>query len=106
MAVPDDLGDGPAVRPGYGLERPVGRIAQADEVGDIVIGRHAEDPACLFLVADPGVATADAEVGGGHHDRVRCLAEVVAIDLAGMVVLGLRDDQRNGRGRLARTVGV
>src|SRR5690242_152528 len=98
-AVVDDLAEGTAVRLGQGGQRPVGRVAQADQEGDVVAGRDAEDRAGPVLVADRGVAGAHAEVGRREHHGVGGLAQVVVVDQAGAVVVGLRDDDRDGGGR-------
>ena len=61
----DDLADRAAVGIGDRPQRPVRRVAHAEEEGDIVIAGHAQDLTGRILVADRGMAGADAEVGGG-----------------------------------------
>jgi hypothetical protein len=65
VTVPDDLVDGATIGLGDRPQRAVGRVPHAQQVGDVVIARHAEDLAGLVLVADRRVAGADAAVGGG-----------------------------------------
>jgi hypothetical protein len=48
----DDSIEWSAVRPGDGTERSVGGVSDTEQVGDDVVGRRAEDGACLVLVAD------------------------------------------------------
>jgi hypothetical protein len=61
----DDLADRAAVRLGDETQRAIGRVADAEQEGHVVIAGHAEDLAGLVLVADRGMAGADAEVGAG-----------------------------------------
>jgi aminoglycoside phosphotransferase (APT) family kinase protein len=96
VAAADDLVDGAAVRLGDGTQRTVRRVAQGDLEGDVVVVGHAEDLARRLLVADRGVTAADAEVRGGDHDGVRGLAQVVVADELAVLVVVLRDDQRDG----------
>jgi hypothetical protein len=63
-----------------------------------VIAGHAEDLAGPVLVADGGMAGADAEIGGGESHRVGGLPEVVVIEEPGAVVIGPGDRQREGGG--------
>src|SRR5580692_7814918 len=92
VAVTDDLVDGATVRLDDRPQRSVGRVPHAQQVGHIVIVGHAEDLAGLLLVADRGMAGADAEVGGGDHHGVGGLPEVVGIDQARVVVVDYGDD--------------
>jgi phytoene dehydrogenase-like protein len=98
VAVPDYLVERQATRLDDGLERTVGGVAHADQVGDVVVVGDAEDLAGLLLVADRGVAGADAQVRRGQHDRVGGLAEVVLVHHLGALVLGVREDERDRRG--------
>ena len=66
----DDLGQRAAGGRGDGPQRAVGRVAHAEKEGDVMIGRHAEDLAGPVLVADRGMACADAQVGSGKHHGV------------------------------------
>jgi hypothetical protein len=94
----NDLVGRAAVGIGDGPQRPVRRVAHAEEEGDIVIAGHAQDLTGRVLVADRGVGGADAEVGGGDGYGVGGLPEVVVVQEAGTVVFGPRQDQGDGRG--------
>src|SRR5271170_7693086 len=93
-AVVDDLSERAPAGRGDGPQRAIGRVAHAEKEGDVMIGGHAEDLAGKVLVADRGMAGADAQVGGGKHHGVGGLPEVVIVDEAGAVVVGLGDDER------------
>ena len=98
VAAVDDFGERAAVGGGDGLQRAIGGIADADQEGDVVISGDAEDLAGLVLVADRGMAGADAQVGRGERDGEGSLPEVVVVEETGAVVVGPGDDQRDGRG--------
>ena len=102
LAVVDDLAERAAVGLGDGAQRAIGGVAHAEEEGDVVVGGHAEDLAGLVLVADRGVAGADAEVGGGERHGVGGLPEVVVVDEAGAVVVGPRGRPARWRRPLRR----
>jgi len=106
VAVMDDLAGRAAVGIGDGPQRPVRRVAHAEEEGDIVIGGYAQDLAGRILVADRRVGGADAEVGGGDGYGVGGLAEVVVVEQAGTVVLGPRQHQGDRRGRAGDVAGA
>jgi succinate dehydrogenase/fumarate reductase flavoprotein subunit/HEAT repeat protein len=63
-AVMNDLAGRATVGIGDGPQRPARRVAHAEEEGDIVIAGRAQDLTGRTLVADRGMAGADAEVGG------------------------------------------
>jgi hypothetical protein len=88
-AVMNDLAGRAAVGIGDGPQRPVRRVAHAEEEGDIVIAGYAQDLTGRILVADRGMAGADAEVGGGDGHGVGGLPEVVVVEEAGTVALGM-----------------
>src|ERR1700760_1088340 len=81
-----------------GRRRAAVRIAEADQVRDLVVAGDAEDGPGLVLVTDGGVPAADAEVGRGQHDRVGRLAQVVLVDDPGPVVGRFGQDQGDGGG--------
>jgi hypothetical protein len=102
----DYLVERESVRLDDGLERAVGGVAHADQVGDVMVVGDAEDLAGLLLVADRGVAGADAEVSGGEHDRIGRLTEVVLVNHLAALVRGLREYQGDGRGRARDVPGA
>ena len=59
----DDIVEGSAAGSPDRGGRPVGRVAERDQVGDEVVGRVPQDVAGEVLVGDGGVAGSDAEVG-------------------------------------------
>ena len=106
VAAVQDLVEGPAVRLGDRAKRAIRGVADADQVGDVVVVGHAEDLAGGLLVAHRGVPRSDTEVRGGDHHRVRGLAQVVLADDPAVVVVVLRDDQREGGGRPGDVAGA
>src|SRR3954452_7147988 len=94
-----DVVEGAAVGVLHRAQRPVGGVAEAEQIGAEVAVGEAEDLARLVLVADRRVPGADAQVGrGDHHERGR-LAEVVGDALADLVVGRVLGDQGDGRRR-------
>jgi len=79
-------------------QRPVGRVAERDQQRPVAVGREAQDLPGELDVRDPGVAAADAEVGGGEGHRHHRLPEV-ELGPVELVVLG-GGDHHNGGGRL------
>jgi hypothetical protein len=106
VAVMNDLAGRAAVGLGDGPQRPVRRVAHAEEEGDLVIAGHAQDLAGRILVADRRMGGADAEVGGGDGHGVGGLPQVVVVEEAGTVVLGARQDEGDGRGRAGDVAGA
>src|SRR5580700_4893878 len=106
VAAVEDFVEGAAVRLGNGAQRAVRWVAGADQVRDVAVGWHAEDRARGLLIAHRGVAGADAEVGRGEHHGVRGLAQVVLVDDPAALVVGLRNDQREGGGRPGDVAGA
>src|SRR3954451_19161000 len=93
-----DVVEGAAVGVLHRAQRPVGGVAEAEQIGAEVAVGQAEDLARLVLVADRRVPGADAQLGrGDHHERGR-LADVVA-DAPGLLVVWLLGDQGDGRRR-------
>ena len=80
-----------------GVEGAVRGIPEPEEVGhDVVVG-DAEDRAGLVLVADRGMAGADAEVGGRDHHGHRGLAQVVLIEELASLIGRHGGNQRDSR---------
>jgi hypothetical protein len=102
----DDLVEGAAVWALDRRQRPVGRIAQRDQVrAELVVG-EAEQAARHVLVPDARVGGADAKAGRGEHDAHRGLAEVVLDEASFPVVLRYRGDQRDRRRRVGDMPGA
>ena len=80
----------------------IGRVAEGDHVGARAVRRRAEDASARLLVADGGVAAADAEVGGGQQHGHRRLPQVVLIDGHVALRLGLGQDEDDRRLAAAR----
>src|SRR5580704_17197847 len=95
VAVPDDLVDRATVGLDDRPQRAVGRVPHAQQVGHIMVVGHAEDLTGPLLVADRGMAGADAEVGGRDHHGVGGLPKVVSVDQASVVIVDYGDDQRD-----------
>src|SRR6516164_4322243 len=89
-AVPvNNLVEGPAAGPGQWLQRPVGRVAQANQEDGPVAIREPEHLLRLLLVDDCRVAGTDAKVSRRqHHVRGR-LAEVIHQPVALPLILWL-----------------
>jgi DNA-binding SARP family transcriptional activator len=95
-----DVVEGAAVGPDERPQRPVGRVAQADQVDGEVAAGEPQHPLRLLLVGNRRVAGADAEVGRGQHHVRGGLAEVIQHEAALPLVLRLPGHQGDRRRRL------
>src|SRR3954453_16769180 len=71
-----DVVEGAAVGVLHRAQRPVGGVAEAEQIGAEVAVGEAEPPLRLLLISDRRVTQPDAQVGSGDHHEGGGLTEV------------------------------
>src|SRR6516165_7632322 len=106
MVAVDYLVEGAAVWVADQRQRPVGWVAERDQVGAEPVLGEAEQAPRHVLVADGRVGAADAEAGGSQHDAHRGLTEVVLEAVPLPLVLRHGSDERDRGGRVRHMSGA